>query len=539
MLFFSRMSLAQKLSIIPVVSAIAFIAYLGLTWVTAHSNVTLLDNARKTQFPALQLSNHSLVSLEKVKTLMSLAVTTGDQDTVELAEEQAMLIKSNLDELRGLAPDLSGEVSVLEGDFDEYYRSASDIVADMVTGDADYSKLPAKAQAMNTLYTSIVEGISAFRDQRELTFNQSIVNATEASNNLFYVGVVAVSIVLVILFTVSFIIVRIIRNSVQDVVASLEDIARDNGDLTVRLKPKSKDEIGQLVQAFNLFMEKLQTTVKDVVEASHPLIALSNELSDLTDATNKTAAEQKRGAEQSKEAVDHMSRGIADIASNAQAAEHAASEASTAASEGHDIVASTVKSIQTLAENVHETSEVITRLESDSAKVSVVLDVIKGIAEQTNLLALNAAIEAARAGEQGRGFAVVADEVRTLASRTQRSTEEINETINQLQKAAREAVVVMGKGTEQASLSVRTADKAGVSLDAIIQAVARITTMNGDIANATGEQNAFADELRRNVDLINSKTDETTSRSALLLESSDKLLALSGALESITTKFKV
>jgi methyl-accepting chemotaxis protein len=533
------MSLAQKLSIIPVVSAIAFIAYLGLTWVTANSNVALLDNARKTQFPALQLSNQSLVSLEKVKDLMSLAVTTGDQDTVELAEDQSMLIKFNLDELRHLAPNLISEVNVLEVAFDKYYRSASDIVADMVTGDADYSKLPAKAQAMNALYTSIVDGISSFRNQRELTFNQSIVNATEASNNLFYAGVVAVSIVLSILFTVSFIIVRIIRNSVQDVVSSLEDIARDNGDLTVRLKPKSKDEIGQLVRAFNLFMEKLQTTVKGVVEASHPLIALSNELSDLTDATNKTAADQKVGAEQSKDAVDHMSRGIADIASNAQAAELAASEASTAASEGHNIVVSTVKSIQTLAENVHETSEVITRLESDSAKVGVVLDVIKGIAEQTNLLALNAAIEAARAGEQGRGFAVVADEVRTLASRTQRSTEEINETIDQLQKAAREAVVVMGKGTEQASLSVRTADRAGVSLDAITQAVARITTMNGDIANATGEQNAFADELRRNVDLINSKTDETTSRSALLLESSDKLLALSGALEGITAKFKV
>ena len=157
----------------------------------------------------------------------------------------------------------------------------------------------------------------------------------------------------------------------------------------------------------------------------------------------------------------------------------------------HDSI-ETVQSIQELAANVEDTAEVIRKLEDDSNQVGVVLDVIKGIADQTNLLALNAAIEAARAGEQGRGFAVVADEVRTLAKRTQQSTEQIQTTIEQLQNAARSAINVMAKGTEQATTSVETANKAGASLAVITETISRITSMNDQIARSTGDQQNVA-----------------------------------------------
>jgi methyl-accepting chemotaxis protein len=187
-------------------------------------------------------------------------------------------------------------------------------------------------------------------------------------------------------------------------------------------------------------------------------------------------------------------------------------------------------SIQSLASRVEETAVVIKKLEQDSNQVGVVLDVIKGIAEQTNLLALNAAIEAARAGEQGRGFAVVADEVRTLASRTQQSTEEIQATIEQLQDAARSAVSVMAKGTEQATISVDEANKAGSSLNAITETISRITRMNDQIANSTGEQQKVADMISSNVDEINNRTEDTTT-------SSEQLTVVSGELEQLSKDF--
>jgi methyl-accepting chemotaxis protein len=392
---------------------------------------------------------------------------------------------------------------------------------------------------MNDSYDAVIASMTRFRDEQQAEFESAFDDIDSANTSLISTGGVMTLVVTLVLFATAIPIGRGIKSSIDDVVRSLKDIAQENGDLTVRINTRSEDEIGELVYWFNQFMDKLQGVVKDVVEASLPLSKLAQNLRTLTEETQRTIDVQQRSAQDTKHAVDSMSGSVDGVAHSAAQAASDANNATQAASDGRQIVQQTVASIEQLADNVRETAGVIQRLEADSNKVGSVLDVIKGIAEQTNLLALNAAIEAARAGAQGRGFAVVADEVRTLASRTQQSTEEIQHTIEQLQNAAHSAVDVMARGTEQASSSVETANKAGSSLESITTTIARINQMNEQIAHNTEEQRTVAVDIVRHVDEIHLRTEETAQRSSQLGSMCSELANLAQHLESIAKQFRV
>jgi methyl-accepting chemotaxis protein len=262
-------------------------------------------------------------------------------------------------------------------------------------------------------------------------------------------------------------------------------------------------------------------------------------LGSLTSETLEISANQNRATEQVSLVVEEMVTSVQAVSSNANSASEAANQADKAAKDGRDIVTKTVASINGLAEEVERAGEVIRKLEADTENVGTILDVIKGIAEQTNLLALNAAIEAARAGEQGRGFAVVADEVRTLASRTQDSTQEIQKVIEELQTAARSAVEVMGQSKHRAQTSVEQAAQTGESLAAITERVEAITEMNMQIATAAEQQERAAYSIKENV-LGIKDTSETTMRSIQKVEeASSSLVDISGNLHRVTGDFKV
>jgi methyl-accepting chemotaxis protein len=337
----------------------------------------------------------------------------------------------------------------------------------------------------------------------------------------------------------SALIARSITAPIKRVASSFEEIADGDGNLDVRLPTAGNDETARLGRAFNRFIERIQATVEQVAKASIRLAPVVENFSSGAEKTHRGMVHQQSEIEQIAAAVNEMSATVHEVASNTSLAADAAHQADQDSGKGKQVVASTIDAISHVATEMDHIAEVIARVNDDSQRIGSVLDVIVGIAEQTNLLALNAAIEAARAGEQGRGFAVVADEVRTLAQRTQRSTEEIRGMIEGLQGSAKQAVGVIEDGRKSTNVSVEQAGLAGEALDAILMAVDTINSMNTQIATASEEQSAVADEINRNISRISEVTMQTTNESSSLSEDSEILVKLSEELLGVVGHFNL
>ncbi|MFS1701489.1 methyl-accepting chemotaxis protein [Aestuariibacter sp. GS-14] len=537
--FLLKLSVAQKIFLIPIIGAVSFITFVVINSTVSAQNASQLQVAKSVDFPALQLSTSVLTNMEKVRDTLASSVTTGDTEAIGIAKEKVEAVLDDLQAIRRIDPGLSADVTKLQSTFSAYSDQAVSVTASILNETADFSTLSDKLEEMNANYDNAISLVNQFIASRQSAFEQAFSEYNSAQEFLFWLGIIMGIVTTLILFGTAYPITGEIRGNLTRVVKSLRDIAQEDGDLTIRIQTNAQDEVGDLVRYFNLFMEKLQKVVKDIVQTTLPLSDLAQNLSQLTDTTNKNIADQQGAATKAKNAVDDMNHSVVAVAESAAEAARAADEATNASNQGQSVVNSTVRSIQSLAKNVDDSAQVIRKLENDSNQVGVVLDVIKGIAEQTNLLALNAAIEAARAGEQGRGFAVVADEVRTLASKTQKSTEEIQNTIEQLQSAARSAVQVMSSGTQQAESSVSEANKAGASLNVIADTIGRISAMNGQIASTTDNQQAVAEQIVGYVDEIYARTDETARNSVRLASASSELANLAKSLEGIARQFKV
>ncbi len=324
------------------------------------------------------------------------------------------------------------------------------------------------------------------------------------------------------------------------VVLMMDEIAQGEGDLTRRMQVHEHgDELDHLSAAFNRFVERVQRLVGQVAGSTAQLAAAAEELSATSEETSGHVARQQSETEQVATAMNEMSATVQEVARNASDAAQAARAADGEAKQGREVVGSAVRAIDALAAEVEQAADVIQGVEGDSEQIGQVLEVINAISEQTNLLALNAAIEAARAGEQGRGFAVVADEVRTLARRTQDSTEEIRGMIERLQGGAKNAVAVMQTSRDRARSGVEQARDADQSLESITRSVAQISDMNALIATAAEEQTAVAEEINRNVTSISASTQQTAGGAQQTATASEELARLAAQLQELVGQFKV
>jgi len=330
-----------------------------------------------------------------------------------------------------------------------------------------------------------------------------------------------------------------IARPLKQMVAMLNDIAQGEGDLTRRLSSDRSDELGSIAKGFNTFLAKLQAMITQVVTSVQSVSDSSEHTADIAIRTNIGIQKQMAEIDQVATAVQEMTATAQDVARNATQAAQAASHADQAASQGMQIVRDTSNSIGVLAVEIGKAVDVVQTLAKDSENINAILTAIRGIAEQTNLLALNAAIEAARAGEQGRGFAVVADEVRNLAQKTQKATEEIQSMIQQLQQGTRDVVRVMEDSQNRTDESVQHAAKAAEALETITQAVSVINDMNTQIASAAEEQSAVADDINRNVINIGQVANEVAGGADESSSASADLTKLAEQQRRLINQFKV
>ncbi len=401
----------------------------------------------------------------------------------------------------------------------------------------------------NARELSFGEGLASFSEMRttldklsELALAESSVLSQKMNDHMSVAiaqQLAGLLIGLVICLGIAVFFPRLITNDLNEINRKLTDIAEGEGDLTARIDIRRKDELGNLSYSVNRFIGQLQNMVQEIASNTRSVATAAEELSSIAVDVNESVAQESSAIDMVVTAVTEMGAAVEQVAANTTETAQQANDASDAATTGRDIVSSTMTEIELLSGKIHDASMVIEQLQAEANSIASVLDVIRGIAEQTNLLALNAAIEAARAGEQGRGFAVVADEVRTLASKTQQSTQDIQVMIETLQSGVARAVASMEEGTQKATTTVEIGEKANSALVDIETSIQGINDKAIQIASATEQQHQVTEDINKNMAMISDLSSHSTESAQQVTNSSSELAELSANLQTIVSRFKV
>ncbi|HEY3345988.1 MAG TPA: methyl-accepting chemotaxis protein, partial [Nitrospirota bacterium] len=428
--------------------------------------------------------------------------------------------KENYDEIRGLLASYDKYIADIQED---YKRTKGDIKF----LDTKYSGLTTKT---TDALSKLIESVGKEDGNNRVVIDAETRNIFAMLALISFVGILAAVLI-------SIVVVKTIAKPIIRICEAASKVAE--GDFTQSIDVHTDDELGMLAERFNAMSETLKGTISNIIEVARKLAASSSQLSDSSEQMARGAVDQDSQASQVAAAMEEMSATVVEVARNSAEAAESAKEASTDAAKGGDIVARTVRKMEHIAEATSQTAGIVGQLGKSSERIGEIVAVINDIADQTNLLALNAAIEAARAGEQGRGFAVVADEVRKLAERTTKATKEIAGMIRSIQGDTAGAVEAMGEGGREVEEGVELAREAGKSLGSIIDKVNNATEMIQRIAAASEQQSTASEQISGNVEGIAEVIRQNSGVSQAASSSSQELANLAKELEDMVSSFKI
>ncbi|KAF7785745.1 MULTISPECIES: methyl-accepting chemotaxis protein [Pseudoalteromonas] len=537
--WFKNLPLFYKISLIVALSVSVFTANLLINFFAFQNTQKELVLLERQIYKTVQLSTINSVLIRRADELFSQAVSFADNDVMNQALQTVQDLKANLDELRVLDVENSTLIKNQLEVIAEYKTLSERLAQGMINDTIDFSTLPTLAKQKSDLFEKAENGLTAYQKSVDELFQSTIRKAYESGNDGLWLSIQSGVVLTILLVIVALSVARNISFTANELRSSLSELADGHGDLNQRIEVLGDDELGRTALNFNKFMDTLTTAINGVMSVSQPLLDTSEKLVHSTEKVRRVTDQQSAQAAQTQQSINELIQSIDSISDSASAANTAAHETEQEAHNGLSAVTDTIANSKELNQQIGEAAEAVNDLAKGTGNVSSILDVISSIAEQTNLLALNAAIEAARAGEQGRGFAVVADEVRTLASRTGDATTEIRTMLDSLQNAAERSVKMMSQADEQASSNESRALKAGQALEEIQSKIANITLMNNQIASATEQQSSVAAQVADTIEKMNEGQKQVNASFTDLDDVSHRLHQASDRLVSATSQFKL
>lgn len=434
-------------------------------------------------------------------------------------------------------PAVRNQLSQFQSDFSQWNANAKQVFALMDQGKRDEAIQQSDLSMpifdkVRSYYNTGTESLEALAEETRI---ESSAVASSREIMTLVISAIAVLIGVLLIWLLPNMIVSKI-NLIKD---KIEDIERGDGDLVTRIPMTTKDELGLLVINMNTFLDKLQSMIRDIKQNVVHLDDSSTQLQGISRESESLTKEQHMQLDGLVTAFTEINHAVKDIAQHAQTAASHTEEAQSGAEQGLVLLERNVSGSQLLANLINDASNSIQNLATESEKITSVLDVIRGIADQTNLLALNAAIEAARAGEQGRGFAVVADEVRTLASRTQQSTADIQNMILSLKNGVQSAVSAMGKGTEQMDNTLMTVQEASQRLQEIQQLITMAHDTTFQIATATEQQSTVINDINQSIMNLNDSTERQNALTSKSNTAGNAIATMTHKVRALVEHFKV